>query len=49
MFPEFVSPNSHLTDEEPGAQEKGLPGGTDLGSIRSSLFGRSEDKPHARC
>ena len=49
MFPEFVSPNSHLTDEEPGAQEKGPPGGTDLGSIRSSLFGRSEDKPHARC
>lgn len=40
MFPEVVSPNSHLTDEEPGAQEKRLPGGTDLGSIRSSLFGQ---------
>lgn len=40
MFPEFVFPSSRLTDEEPEAQEKGRPGGTDLGSIRSSLFGQ---------
>ena len=37
LFSEFIFPTSHLTDKEPEAQEKGLPGRTDLGSARSSI------------
>lgn len=37
LFSEFIFPTCHLTDKEPEAQEKGLPGRTDLGSARSSI------------
>lgn len=37
LFSEFIFPTCHLTDKEPEAQGKGLPGRTDLGSARSSI------------